>query len=92
MIALMDLANYTVAMSFVADELLQRPASKRLAGDNLAALALYGGTAAHWRARHLRIRATGKANSQPGMCGGVEPGRLRYEKPASTGSCATWLD
>ena len=57
MIALMDLANYTISMSFLLDELLQRRASRVLAGDNVAALAIYGGTAMHWRTRHLRIRA-----------------------------------
>ena len=57
MIALMDLANFTLAMSYLADELMQRRAGKQLAGDNVASLAIYGGTSGHWRTRHLRIRA-----------------------------------
>ena len=57
MIALMDLANYTISMSFLLDELLQRKSDRLLAGDNVAALAIYGGTAMHWRTKHLRIRA-----------------------------------
>ena len=57
MIALMDLANFTLSMAHLVDELLQKRAERHLAGDNIAALAIYGGTAAHWRTRHLRIRA-----------------------------------
>ena len=57
MIALMELANYTVAMSYLLDELLQCRSMKQLAGDNVASLAIYGGTTYHWRTRHLRIRA-----------------------------------
>ena len=57
MITLMDLANFTLAMSYLADELFQGGSKKMLAGDNIAALAIYGGTAAHWRTRHLRIPA-----------------------------------
>ena len=57
MTALMDLANYTLSASYLAEELLQRKADKQLAGDNVAALSIYGGTAMHWRTRHLRIKA-----------------------------------
>ena len=57
MVALMDLANYTLSAAYLAEELLQRKAEKQLAVDNLAALAIYGGTAMHWRTRHLRIKA-----------------------------------
>ena len=57
MVALMDLANYTISASYLAEELYQRKAEKQLAGDNVAALAIYGGTAVHWRTRHLRIKA-----------------------------------
>ena len=57
MIALMDLANYTLSAAFSADELCQRRVNRQLLGDNLAASAIYGGTGLHWRTRHLRIRA-----------------------------------
>ena len=57
MIALMDLANYTISTAYLLDELLQCGSKKQILGDNVAALAIYGGTAAHWRTRHLRIRA-----------------------------------
>ncbi|CAE7939580.1 unnamed protein product [Symbiodinium necroappetens] len=51
MIALMDLANYTISTAYLLDELLQYGSKKQILGDNVAALAIYGGTAAHWRTR-----------------------------------------
>ena len=57
MIALMDLAIFTISTSYLVDEFLQRRASKEIMGDNIASLAIYGGTATHWRTCHLKIRA-----------------------------------
>ena len=57
LVALLDLANYTLAMGYVFDELLQRRAEKEILGDNLASLAIFGGTSSHWRTRHLKIKS-----------------------------------
>ena len=57
LVALLDLANYTLAMGYVLDELLQRRAEKEILGDNLASLAIFGGTSSHWRTRHLKIKS-----------------------------------
>ena len=57
MTALMDLAVFTQSTGFLVDELLQRASLKEIGGDNLASLAIYGGTQTHWRTRHLKIKA-----------------------------------
>ena len=57
LVALMDLANYTLAIGYPLEELLQHQAEKELLGDNLASIAVYTGTTNHWRTRHLKIRA-----------------------------------
>ena len=57
LVALLDLGNYTLAMGYLFDELLQRKAEKEIRGDNAAALSIYAGTSSHWRTRHLKIRA-----------------------------------
>ena len=49
--------RYTISTAYLLDELLQHGSTKQILGDNVAALAIYGGTAAHWRTGHLRIRA-----------------------------------
>ena len=49
--------RYTISTAYLLDELLQYGSTKQILGDNVAALAIYGGTAAHWRTGHLRIRA-----------------------------------
>ena len=87
MIALMELANYTISSSYVFDELLQRRSCKELLGDNVAALALYGGTSASWRTRHLKIRA--KAFAERYMEGDLPANHIAGEfNPADSGTKA----